>query len=185
MDGTEKGRISFLSLAGVGALLLETTMTISISPAIMAAFLITGLGVTASLPAAAQGHARGLELIQYDRYGNQPPPYGYGAQNPPPNAYDNRNQPPPYGYGAQNPPPNAYDNRYQGQYGNDDRDYRGGALWRPGQVLPPESLNRVVFDWEERGLSRPPGGHEWVRVGLQFILVRQRDRMIARILNFN
>jgi len=148
-------------------------MKTSISPVVLAAFLITGLAVTASLPAAAAHRdTRGLELIQYDRYGNQPPPYGYGAQAPPPGydrGYDNRD----------------YDNRDRGQYGYDNRDYRGGALWRPGQVLPPELLNRVVFDWEERGLSRPPGGHEWVRVGFQFILVRQRDRMIARILNFN
>lgn len=67
----------------------------------------------------------------------------------------------------------------------DDRDFRGGAKWRPGQVLPGQFLDRVVGDWEERGLSRPPNGHEWVRVGQQFILVRFSDRMIARILNFD
>ena len=66
----------------------------------------------------------------------------------------------------------------------DDRDFRG-AKWRPGQVLPGQFLDRVVGDWEERGLSRPPGGHAWVRVGQQFILVRFSDRMIARILNFD
>ncbi len=66
-----------------------------------------------------------------------------------------------------------------------DRDFRGGPKWRPGQVLPGQFLNRVVDDWEERGLSRPPGGHQWVRVGEQFILVRGRDRMIARVLNFD
>ena len=69
------------------------------------------------------------------------------------------------------------------QYG--DRDFRAGPTWRPGQVLPGQFLNRVVEDWEDRGLSRPPGGHQWVRVGEQFILVRGRDRMIARILNFD
>jgi Ni/Co efflux regulator RcnB len=66
----------------------------------------------------------------------------------------------------------------------DPRDYRG-PKWRPGQVLPGPFLNRVVYDWEERGLSRPPDDHQWVRVGQQFILVRGRDRMIARILNFD
>ena len=75
---------------------------------------------------------------------------------------------------------NPYQDR---QYG--DRDFRGGPKWRPGQVLPGQFLNRVVNDWEERGLSRPPGGHQWVRVGFQFILVRGRDRMIARVLNFD
>ena len=69
--------------------------------------------------------------------------------------------------------------------GNNDRDFRSGPKWRPGQVLPGQFLNRVVPDWEERGLSRPPDGHQWVRVGQQFILVRARDRMIARILNFD
>jgi Ni/Co efflux regulator RcnB len=67
---------------------------------------------------------------------------------------------------------------------DDARDYRG-PKWRPGQVLPGPFLFRVVDDWEDRGLSRPPNGHEWVRVGQQFILVRVQDRMIARILNFD
>ncbi len=66
----------------------------------------------------------------------------------------------------------------------DSRDYRG-PKWRPGQVVPRPLLDRVVGDWEERGLSRPPGGHQWFRVGQQFLLVRGRDRMIARILNFD
>jgi hypothetical protein len=49
----------------------------------------------------------------------------------------------------------------------------------------PSNSNRVVNDWEERGLSRPPNGHQWVRVGQQFVLVRGQDGMIARILNFD
>jgi Ni/Co efflux regulator RcnB len=99
---------------------------------------------------------RGLGLIQY------------GAQNPPPYGYDNR----------------GYDNRDRDRYGDRDRD-RGPHRWRPGEVLSPDLMGRVVPDWEERGLSRPPGGHEWVRVGFQFILVRDRDHMIARTLNFD
>lgn len=87
--------------------------------------------------------------------------------------------------------PNYYNqNRSQDQnYGQDqqygDRNFRGGPKWRPGQVLPGPFLNRVVDDWEERGLNRPPSGHQWVRVGEQFILVRGRDRMIARVINFD
>jgi len=75
--------------------------------------------------------------------------------------------------------------RYDRDRRDDDRDFRHDAKWRPGEVLPPPLLNRVVGDWEERGLSRPPDGHEWVRVREQFILVRVRDRMIARVLNFD
>ena len=78
---------------------------------------------------------------------------------------------------------NAYPDQRRDTY--NDQDFRGGPKWRPGQMLPEQFLNRVVADWEERGLSRPPGGHEWVRVGQQFVLVRGRDRMIARILNFD
>src|SRR6266853_118869 len=88
--------------------------------------------------------------------------------------YDNDNRPFP-----------QQDRNYNQDRQHGDRDFRGGPKWRPGQVLPEQFLNRVVDDWEERGLSRPPGGHQWVRVGEQFILVRGRDRMIARILNFD
>ena len=82
-------------------------------------------------------------------------------------------------------PPDRYDgNSDQRRDGYNDRDYRG-PKWRPGQVVPGQFLNRVVSDWEERGLSRPPNGHQWIRVGQQFLLVRASDRMIARILNFD
>ena len=84
--------------------------------------------------------------------------------------------------------------QYQGQQGDryydqnsgyQDRDFRRGQKWRPGEVIPGRNLNREVTDWEERGLSRPPNDHHWFRVGEQFVLVRERDRMIARILNFD
>ncbi len=98
--------------------------------------------------------------------------------------YDNDNRAPPQQdrnyYQDRQQDQNSYQDR---QYG--DRNFRGGPKWRPGQVIPGEFLNRVVEDWEERGLSRPPGGHQWVRVGEQFILVRARDRMVARVLNFD
>ena len=68
---------------------------------------------------------------------------------------------------------------------NNDRNYRGGPKWRPGQVVPGQLLNQLVYDWEERGLTRPYGGAQWFRVGQQFLLVRERDRMVARILNFD
>ena len=93
----------------------------------------------------------------------------------------------PIQYGPQSSPPYGYDDRNQdrGQYGYEDRDYRGGHKWRPGEIMPPQLLRREVVDWEERGLSRPPSGHRWMRVGLQFVLVRDSDRKIARILNFD
>ena len=65
------------------------------------------------------------------------------------------------------------------------RDSYDAPLWRPGDVVPPDVLDFVVDDWEPRGLERPPGGHLWFRVGYQFLLVRERDRMISRVINFN
>ncbi len=78
------------------------------------------------------------------------------------------------------------DRGYPGQprFGYDGRGYHG-PKWVPGQIVPGPLLNFVVNDWEERGLSRPPNGHQWFRVGLQFLLVRLSDRKIARILNFD
>src|SRR5262245_39161454 len=75
---------------------------------------------------------------------------------------------------------------YPSQRGGYDQSYESGApLWRAGDVLPPDLLDIVVDDWERRGLERPPGGHFWVRVDPQFILVRERDRMISRIVSFD
>jgi Ni/Co efflux regulator RcnB len=84
------------------------------------------------------------------------------------------------------------DQRSDPYYYPQDRYYQGdrrggyydGPLWRPGDVLPPSGFDYVVDDWGPRGLVRPPGGHLWVRVGYQFILVRERDRMISRVINF-
>src|SRR3981081_2752644 len=76
--------------------------------------------------------------------------------------YDNDNRAPPQ------QDQNYYNqNRAQGQdYGQDrqysERNFRGGPKWRPGQVIPGQFLNRVVDDWEDRGLNRPPGGHQWI-----------------------
>ena len=99
--------------------------------------------------------------------------------------YDNDNRAPP----QQDPNYYNQDRQQDQNYGQDrqygDRNFRGGPKWRPGQVIPGPFLNRVVNDWEERGLNRPPSGHQWVRVGEQFILVRERDRMIARVINFD
>jgi Ni/Co efflux regulator RcnB len=94
--------------------------------------------------------------------------------------------------------PDRRDNYYPQDryYPNDRRDERyapyppsrgsyDAPLWRPGDVVPPDVLDFVVDDWEPRGLERPPGGHLWFRVGYQFLLVRERDRMISRVINFN
>ncbi len=77
----------------------------------------------------------------------------------------------------------------------DDRDFgrdfrrpdRGAfdRIWRAGERVPDFFLDRVVNDWQERGLERPPGGHQWLRTDRQFLLVRFSDRRIARIITFD
>ena len=129
------------------------------------------LGITVTLMASSAAFA------QYQGYGNDDGrSYSQQDQSGRPNngsanpgrQYQDRDQ----------------DRGFTDRNGYNDRDSRG-FKWRPGQILPEQFSNRVVNDWEEGGLSRPPGGHQWVRVGQQFVLVRGKDRMIPRILNFD
>jgi len=137
---------------------------------LQAAAALMSLAIAAGLSApvawsAQTGDRAAATPIQYA------PPYSgrYPAQ---PYYPDDRRD----GYYPPGPPPRGgYDPDYE----------RNAPLWRPGDVLPGNLLDYVVDDWERRGLERPPGGHFWVRVDPQFILVRERDRMIARIVSFD
>ena len=129
----------------------------------VAAILAFGVGSSGPSEAAPFSASPAAIPIQYDRYG----PYDRYPEQPRGGYYpDERYYPPsrPDGYGA-------YD--------------RGFPRWRPGDVVPGEVLGFVVVDWDERGLGRPPSGHQWVRVDPQFLLVRERDRMISRVINFH
>jgi len=77
-----------------------------------------------------------------------------------------------------------YDNRGN-NYNNNTMAPRNG-IYRAGDVVPGHILGQapIIHDWEERGLLRAPGGHNWVRVGQQFLLVRFSDQKIARILSY-
>jgi len=139
-------------------------MKIQSSAALISIILVTALGASFASAVPAGDHAT-LAPIQYAPY----PPDRRDNYGPQDRYYpgDRRD-----GYSPPYPPPrDSYD--------------RNAPLWRPGDVLPPNLLDFVVGDWEPRGLERPPGGHQWVRVGYQFILVRERDRMIARVINFD
>ena len=121
--------------------------------------IVTAVGLAATAaPASAQPL---VHPVQYDRY---EPRGGYYPPAPPPYRGERRDD-------SQYPSPDAYDRSY--------------PLWRAGDVVPGQALDFVVDDWEPRGLERPPGGHQWFRVPGQFILVRERDRMIARIITFD
>jgi Ni/Co efflux regulator RcnB len=132
------------------------------------------LGMTVALIASPAAFA------QYQGNDNN-----YGRPYPDERSYSQQDQYPRPNEGAANPARQYQDRGFTDRNGYNDRDSRGGFKWRPGQVLPEQLSNRVVNDWEERGLSRPPSGHQWVRVGQQFVLVRGQDGMIARILNFD
>ena len=135
-------------------------MKAQISTALLPIVAALGLSSAGAAPATAQP---AVHQVQYDRYPDQRPDGYY----PEPRSYPGQR---PDGY---YPDPR---DRYV------DRDF---PRWRPGDVLPGQLLDFVVDDWEPRGLERPPGGHLWVRVGQQFILVRERDRMISRVINFD
>lgn len=138
-------------------------MRIRTSAALLSIALFTALGGS-SVSAAVVADTPSMTPIQYGQYPDRRDNYGPQDRYSP---NDRRG-----GYGAPYPPS-------QGSYD------RGAPLWRPGDVVPPDVLDFVVDDWEPRGLVRPPGGHLWFRVGYQFLLVRERDRMISRVINFN
>src|SRR5262245_45948251 len=103
---------------------------------------LLSLACTLALGSTA-AYAQRIERIQYNQYNQD---QNYQGQQP---YYDQRGYP---------------DQRY-----NDNFRRPGPLRWRPGQVVPDQALNFVVQDWEERGLSRPPGGHQWFRVRQQFL----------------
>jgi len=141
-------------------------MKIAISIGLMSVVGMIALGAPAFADTVPSSSQSGLERIQYNN------PY-------PDQRYDQSNQ------------NQRNDQYYPDQRGNyPDQGYNGNRgpapfRWRPGQVVPGQAMNFVVNDWEERGLSRPPGGHQWFRIRQQFVLIRIRDRMIARILTFD
>ncbi len=133
-------------------------MKLPASTALLSVVVAIGLGSAA--PASAQ----------YTPYPDRAPD-GYYPNQPRDNYYPDQ---PPRGYYPDRP--------RDGYYGGD---FDGVRRWRPGQVIPGQLLDFVVEDWDDRGLGRPPGGHLWVRVEQQFVLVRERDRMIARVISFD
>lgn len=136
-----------------------------IQAVVMSVVAIAGLGLGGSSAwTAPAGDLPAVTRIQYNPY---PDRYTDPRYYP-----DDRRD----GYYAPYPPPrDGYDPAYD----------REAPLWRPGDVLPLQLLDIVVDDWDRRGLGRPPGGHFWVRIDPQFILVRESDRMIARVISFD
>ena len=65
-----------------------------------------------------------------------------------------------------------------------DRDERHQPRWSAGDRVTNEYLSSryIIGEWERTGLSRPPRGHEWIRVGDEYMLVRVRDQMIAKVI---
>jgi Ni/Co efflux regulator RcnB len=65
-----------------------------------------------------------------------------------------------------------------------DRDRDARHRWEAGERVDREYLGPqyVIGDWGRDGLSRPPRGHEWIRVGDEFMLVRVQDQKIAKVI---
>ena len=76
--------------------------------------------------------------------------------------------------------------RYDDRNGdrNDERNGRREQRWAAGDRVTNEYLGReyVIGDWNRSGLSRPPRGHEWIRVGDEYMLVRVEDQKIAKVI---
>lgn len=130
--------------------------------AVLKGLVVIGLlGGSVSAGAAPLAGEAALEQIQfYGRYPDERPYYPDERYNPPPRRGDDAYPREPY---------------VESEF----------PRWRPGDIVPPRALDFVVDDWEERGLERPPGGHQWFRVRGQFILVREEDRMISRVITFD
>jgi len=134
-------------------------MKLTISTALLSIIGAMAFGSAAAFAEPALMTQPGLERIQYNQYPDQ---YNQDRRG-------------------------GYDQDQRGGYDRDQRygDSRPPFRWRPGQVVPGQAMNFVVQDWEERGLLRPPGGHQWFRVRQQFLLIRVRDRMISRVVTFD
>jgi Ni/Co efflux regulator RcnB len=122
----------------------------------LAVSLLCTAAFAASASPTAQQHQSSYQLIQYG-----------GAQ-------DRRND-------------NADRDRYEDRNRDrDDRDRDRGRdhRWEAGERVDHEYLDRryVIGDWSREGLSRPPRGHEWIRVGDEYMLVRVEDQKIARVM---
>lgn len=85
---------------------------------------------------------------------------------------------PPWSYVPQ--PDTAYPRGWA--YANPGRVIQYGVA--PGMVLPGEYLERqyLVRNWRRQGLSAPPAGYEWRRIGSQYVLVARSDGRVAQLL---
>ena len=78
---------------------------------------------------------------------------------------------------------NADRDRYEDRNRDQDRDRGRDHRWEAGDRVDHEFLERryVIDEWSREGLSRPPRGHEWIRVGEEYMLVRVGDQKIAKV----
>ena len=60
---------------------------------------------------------------------------------------------------------------------HDDRHHR----WYKGQRYPEWKRHKPVREWHRYGLRRPAPGHQWIRVGNDYLLVSVVSGMIAGI----
>lgn len=74
----------------------------------------------------------------------------------------------------------GHSQRGPGHEGRDDWDPR----YHRGDRLPPEARQSVmvVQDWRDHRLDPPPRGHDWVRLGRDFVLLAAATGIIAQVI---
>lgn len=65
------------------------------------------------------------------------------------------------------------------RYWNDKMERDG--RWKRGSRYSSWKRHQSVRDWQRRGLRRPGRGHEWIRVGNDYLLVGIASGIIASI----
>lgn len=141
-------------------------------------------------PQGGQGRPQGQGWQQGQ--GGQPGFQGRNDNHDQGRGNDRRGSPGPQAFGGQ--APRDYQRGQDGRHEwNADRRFRGPAYafprgfgyraWSYGQFLPSPffSNNYTLYDYWNYGLSAPPYGFEWVRVGDDALLVRPADGYILDV----
>jgi len=86
---------------------------------------------------------------------------------------------------AQPQPKHGYEYQLVKKRHDDRRDFRRHddrrQYWTRGRELPRSYRSHVVRDYGRYHLRRPPRGHQWVRVGNDYLLISIASGVIASI----
>lgn len=123
--------------------------------ALAVALSCMGMAATVYADSRHHRHDRGHHAQRHDGKHHKHPHYRHDHRGG--HAHKHRSRPPVVIYHG--PPPHVH-------HRHDRRWSRGARL--PTQYRQPRY---VVHDWHHRQFRRPPSGHQWVRVGTDYLLV--------------